>query len=68
MYADLSLNEIGAKLNFSSNLLSKKKSQKLDMKIFIENSKNCFCIRYRTLRIIWDQKLNLAIFEGGEGH
>ena len=29
-------------------------------------SKNCFCIRFRTLRIFWYQKLNLATY-GGEG-
>ena len=27
---------------------------------------NCFCINFRTLHILWEQKLNLSTFEEGE--
>ena len=30
----------------------------------MKNQKNWFYIDFRTLRIFWDQKLNLATFEG----
>ena len=41
--------------------------QKLELKIFLNeniiiNRKIVFCIRFRTLRIFWDQKLNLDTF------
>ena len=42
------------------------------MKILLQRknkneSENCFCLPFRTLRIFWDQKLNLATFGRGEG-
>jgi len=71
MYANLNLNEIRAKLNISSIFfIVKSKSQKLEIKMFVKrknfkNWKKVFCIRLRTLLLFWDQKLNLATFEGG---
>ena len=48
-------------------------SQKLKIKILLnekmqKKSENWFCISFRTLRIFWDQKLDLAtVEEEGEG-
>ena len=56
-------------MTFVENLL---RSQKVEMKILLNEKcknklENCFCIRFRTLRIFWDQKLNFTTFGGGGG-
>ena len=63
---DLVTCKIGANLNLSLKIFVEK-SSKLEIKILLNEkiknkSKNCFCIRFRTLRIFWDQKLNLSSF------
>ena len=67
MYADPSFIEIG-KRNFVKTFCQIHKSQKPKMKMYYLNkfffsSENCFCIRFKTLNIFWDQKLNSATFE-----
>ena len=41
----------------------------MKMNVKRKKSENWFCISFRTLRIFWDQKLNLTTLEeeGGEG-
>ena len=52
-FKDANQIKIGAKLNFLSNIFEP------------ENLNKNVGVRFRTLRIFWDQKLNLATFEGG---
>ena len=61
-YADPSLSEIRAKLNFSSKMSQKPRNENF---IKQKNSEISFWIRFRILRIFWDQKLNLTTFGGG---
>ena len=73
-YAVPGLNKIEVELNFLSIFFVDEylKSQKLKRKILLnenilKKSENSSCKHFRTLRIFWDQELNLTTFEGGVG-
>ena len=65
-YFDLFTDKIGAKLYLSSNFFVKKSARETWNENFVERKEKnqiCFCMRFSTLRIFWDQKHNLVTFE-----
>ena len=66
---DLVRAKLEQNLNFCRKIYKfhKLKNENFVERRYLKKSENCFCIRFRTLRIIWDQKSNLATFKGEEG-
>ena len=65
---DLVVSKIWVKLNFLSKNLSFWVPETWNfVRIFFLNGSNWFCIRFRTLHIFQDQKLNFATSEGKGG-